>query len=1107
MHTSFPHTRPARGPRFGESWWGAAVSRVATALAVLAGSAGLASGTTPGFAAMPTANTVGIGGSPCAYATVGEAIAAAAGGDTIYIAPGTYNEVLGVVDMDLHLIAATTDCTQADAAAVPSNHVIDGGGAGAFDGGIVKIAANRTVTVTRLTLRDAQATLGGLVYVAEGANATFESMWLQDGTANNLGGNLYVASNASVQLMGNAVIEGGNAGIAGGGLYAEGAVTLMFGSQIRDSHAPQGGGAALGGAGRLHLYSSYLGSGSYPNSAGAGGGVYLGGQSQLEMYQSSMVRWNSATTTDGGGIYATGSAVVEMYDSSSVYGNEAVAYGGGIYLGNGATLSMTEYSRVGSSNPANGNSAVRGGGIYASDAYTITLLQSAGIQNNSAGDGGGGIYLASGTPLSMTGGYINGNSTTGWGGGMAIEEGEAFLWGTVISGNTAMDGGGAALDSDIDNTLLAINSQIISNTAGVNGGAIHVAQGTFALVAMDGNARLAGNHADQNGGGVYGSGHETLGLAAFEDDDQVVVEANTANGNGGGLYAAGSGFVSLFGSVWITGNVALGDGGGWYQDGGDVLTIVLTPNAMSRIAGNSALNGRGGGIYLNDVASGPGDTGAPLGNLALVGNQADTDGGGLYLSGGTYARLFNARVQDNEAGQDGGGVMVSAARLEVSQDSAACQNTLLPPDHYCSEFRNNGATGNGGAIQLEAGAELVLTSTAIISNAAGLGSGVMSVSNGDELDITNSLIRDNTGKAIYLAADADLELIQSTLAGNDWAIDINDNGAVVDLHSNIIWDNGFGVESAVAPTVGCSISQNGVGGAASDPLFQTTGRGDYRLAAGSPAADACLVGVATDLDGAPRPQGANFDMGAFESGIPLVLFSPGLEVAEGDAGLTPAAFVVSLSETSAQTVTLQVKGVDVNASAGVDYAEVSQGLVFAPGVISQSVPLEIMGDGMYEADEVFELSFGDVSGAFLEAITGTVRIVNDDAWPTVTFDSVEVSEGDTGTTPVTLTVSLSNPSAFTVTVGFWTSDDTATAGDDYQASSGDLVFAPGQETATLVLRVWGDELAEPDEQFIVSFDLPAGPSLLGGGPGDWQAVVTIVDDDSEWTIYLPLIVR
>jgi hypothetical protein len=49
-------------------------------------------------AAMPAADFVGIGGAPCSYMTISDAIAAAADGDTIYIAPGTYNEQLGTLD-------------------------------------------------------------------------------------------------------------------------------------------------------------------------------------------------------------------------------------------------------------------------------------------------------------------------------------------------------------------------------------------------------------------------------------------------------------------------------------------------------------------------------------------------------------------------------------------------------------------------------------------------------------------------------------------------------------------------------------------------------------------------------------------------------------------------------------------------------------------------------------------------------------------------------------------------------------------------------------------------------------------------------------------------
>ncbi len=61
-----------------------------------------------------------------------------------------------------------------------------------------------------------------------------------------------------------------------------------------------------------------------------------------------------------------------------------------------------------------------------------------------------------------------------------------------------------------------------------------------------------------------------------------------------------------------------------------------------------------------------------------------------------------------------------------------------------------------------------------------------------------------------------------------------------------------------------------------DPLFVNPAADDYHIRAGSPAIDAGLnVGVTTDLEGTPRPQGAGYDIGAYEftpalalSGIP-----------------------------------------------------------------------------------------------------------------------------------------------------------------------------------------------------------------------------------------------
>ena len=54
-----------------------------------------------------------------------------------------------------------------------------------------------------------------------------------------------------------------------------------------------------------------------------------------------------------------------------------------------------------------------------------------------------------------------------------------------------------------------------------------------------------------------------------------------------------------------------------------------------------------------------------------------------------------------------------------------------------------------------------------------------------------------------------------------------------------------------------------------------------------------------------------------------------------------------------------------------------------------------------------------------------------------------VTEGDSGSTDATLTVSLSAASGKTVTVDYATTAGTATAGDDYTAGSGTLTFSPG----------------------------------------------------------------
>ena len=85
--------------------------------------------------------------------------------------------------------------------------------------------------------------------------------------------------------------------------------------------------------------------------------------------------------------------------------------------------------------------------------------------------------------------------------------------------------------------------------------------------------------------------------------------------------------------------------------------------------------------------------------------------------------------------------------------------------------------------------------------------------------------------------------------------------------------------------------------------------------------------------------------------------------------------------------------------------------------------------------------------------------------PTVTVTDPTVAERDGATEPMVFTVSLSAPTAETVTVAFTTADSSAVAPDDYTASSGTLTFAPGETTQTVSIEIPDDADPELDEMF------------------------------------------
>lgn len=111
--------------------------------------------------------------------------------------------------------------------------------------------------------------------------------------------------------------------------------------------------------------------------------------------------------------------------------------------------------------------------------------------------------------------------------------------------------------------------------------------------------------------------------------------------------------------------------------------------------------------------------------------------------------------------------------------------------------------------------------------------------------------------------------------------------------------------------------------------------------------------------------------------------------------------------------------------------------------------------------------------------------------PAISIADASVIEGDSGSTSISFTVTLSSPSTSTVTALYSTSGVTATGGVDFIAFAGGITFQPGDTTVTISMPVLGDTAPEPDETLSVVVSFPVNAVIADG-----EAVGTIIDDDA-----------
>ena len=351
-----------------------------------------------------------------------------------------------------------------------------------------------------------------------------------------------------------------------------------------------------------------------------------------------------------------------------------------------------------------------GSAVFVTPAYAAGMTVNSSADDTIAGDG----FCTLREALANA----NGNSDTTSGDCVAGSGDDTITFAPGLSGQTIHLGSTLTLSSNITIDGSALSSQITISGDG-NVQVFSVSSGT---VILDSLTITNGSVSDiTGGGGIYNQSGTTLTIT------NSTLSGNTNTGGpGGGIRNDGTLTVT---NSTFSNNVANGPGGGIRNDGtltvtnstfsdnsaglsgGGIRNIGALIVANSTFSSNIAVTGSGGGIYNPS-----GFISVTITNSTFSGNQAGSQGGGIYFDGGTL-NYANTIIANSVSGGDCAGSGAIGTNTNNLVEDGGCSAALSGNPGLDSLANNGGPTQTialiSGSQTIDAGDDTTCTNSPV----------------------------------------------------------------------------------------------------------------------------------------------------------------------------------------------------------------------------------------------------------------------------------------------------------------------------------------------------------------------------------------------------------